>query len=164
MEPIYFVAILDFEYDEENRKFYRDVVLKDQDGDIFYEKLRFKFLQMPLFTKTEVDLENRFDKWCYFLKNLETFDNIPGILNDPIFKKAFDKAALANMTIEQRDKYTVSLMNYLELKSSIDTAVEEREIEIAENLITLGSADELIAKATHLPIELIQEIRKRLGK
>jgi hypothetical protein len=37
LEPIYFVAILDFEYDEaeERRKFRRDITLKDQDGDFF---------------------------------------------------------------------------------------------------------------------------------
>ncbi|MCK5356342.1 MAG: Rpn family recombination-promoting nuclease/putative transposase, partial [Methyloprofundus sp.] len=47
--PVYFIAILDFHYDEkeEERKFRRDVCLKDQDGDIFYDKLHFKFLQMP---------------------------------------------------------------------------------------------------------------------
>jgi len=70
LEPIYFVAILDFEYDEaeERRKFRRDVALKDQDGDVFFDKLHFKFLQMPLFNKKENELETKFDKWCYFLK------------------------------------------------------------------------------------------------
>jgi hypothetical protein len=50
LAPIYSVAILDFEYDEaeERRKFRRDVVLKEQDGDVFLGKLYFKFLQMPL--------------------------------------------------------------------------------------------------------------------
>ena len=57
--PVYFIAILDFIYDEkeDERKFRRDVSLKDQDGDIFYDKLHFKFLQMPLFNKTEYELE-----------------------------------------------------------------------------------------------------------
>lgn len=47
--PIYLIAILDFHYNEEEkiRKFRRDVCLKDQDEDIFYDKLHFKFLQMP---------------------------------------------------------------------------------------------------------------------
>ena len=62
--PVYFIAILDFKYDgkEEERKFRRDVCLKDQDGDVFYDKLHFKFLQMPLFNKTEDELERHFDK------------------------------------------------------------------------------------------------------
>lgn len=83
LEPIYFVAILDFEYDEaeERRKFRRDVALKDQDGEVFFDKLHFKFLQMPLFHLQEHELKTKFDKWCYFLKNLESFDHIPNILN-----------------------------------------------------------------------------------
>jgi predicted transposase/invertase (TIGR01784 family) len=114
LQPIYFVALLDFEYDEneEIRKFRRDVALKDQDGDLFFDKLHFKFLQMPLFKKRENELETRFDKWCYFLKNLETFDNIPQILNEPIFQQAFGTAALANLTPEQRERYEQSLVQY----------------------------------------------------
>jgi hypothetical protein len=63
------IAILDFDYDEaeEKRKFIRSVYLKDQDGDIFYDKLHFKFLQMRMFNKTADELETHFDKWMYFL-------------------------------------------------------------------------------------------------
>jgi PD-(D/E)XK nuclease family transposase len=84
--------------DEETdkQKFFREVALKDQDGELFYdnrgaEPLHFKFLQMPLFIKKENELLNHFDKWCYFLKNLGNFDHIPAILNEPIFQKAFHK-------------------------------------------------------------------------
>ena len=169
LEPIYFVAILDFEYDEEEerRKFRRDVALKDQDGDLFYEKLHFKFLQMPLFTKQEHELESRFDKWCYFLKNLQSFDHIPAILNEPIFQKAFEVAELASMTAEQRDKYEQSLIHYWDMKNVIDTAVEEaveaavegKAIEIASNLIKTGLDDQPIADATGLTLELVKKLR-----
>jgi hypothetical protein len=44
------IAILDFQYDEkeEKQKFLRSIKLKDPYGEIFYDKLNFKFLQMPL--------------------------------------------------------------------------------------------------------------------
>lgn len=172
LAPIYFVAILDFEYDEEEerRKFRRDIALKDQDGDLFYEKLHFKFLQMPLFTKQEHELETRFDKWCYFLKNLQSFDNIPAILNEPIFQKAFKTAELANMTAEQRDRYEQSLINYWDMNAIIDTAVEEaveeavqeKQMEIAENLLQTGMDDTTIAAVTGLDLDLIKELRQKL--
>jgi hypothetical protein len=59
---IYFIAILDFHYDEqeEARKFRRDVCLKDQDSELFYDKLHCKFLQMPLFNKQEHEVGNPF--------------------------------------------------------------------------------------------------------
>ncbi len=178
LSPIYFVAILDFEYDEEEerRKFRRDVALKDQDGDLFYDKLHFKFLQMPLFTKKEDELETRFDKWCYFLKNLIDFDHIPAILNEPIFQKAFKTAELANLTSEQRDKYDYSLIQYWDMKSVIETAVEEaveaavgtavekRNIEIAKKMILAGSINDFIVQMTELPIETIEKLRAALKK
>lgn len=68
---------------------FREVALKDQDGQLFYDKLVFNFLQMPLFNKQESELTSHFDKWLYFLKNLESFDHISTILREPIFEKAF---------------------------------------------------------------------------
>ncbi len=68
LAAIYFVAILDFEYDDKNSKrvFRRDVCLKDQYGEVFSEKLHFCFLQMPLFDKTATAVQSQFDKWCFF--------------------------------------------------------------------------------------------------
>ncbi len=161
LASIYFVAILDFEYDEaeERRKFRRDVALKDQDGDIFFDKLHFKFLQMPLFKKTETELETHFDKWCYFLKNLESFDHIPSILNEPIFQKAFGTAELANLTLEQRSIYEENLIQYWGMKSALETAVEEKQIEIAKNLLQTSLTNEDIAKHTGLTIGQIEQLR-----
>ncbi len=170
LQPVYFVAILDFIYDEETdkQKFFREVALKDQDGDLFYDKLHFKFLQMPLFKKKEQDLQSQFDKWCYFLKNLGSFDHIPAILNEPIFAKAFGTSELAAMTADQRRNYERSLMYYLDMKNVVKTAVDEavqvalesNTIEIAKNLISLGSATDFIIKATNLTAAQIEELRK----
>ena len=159
LAPIYFVAILDFEYDEEEerRKFRRDIALKDQDGDLFYEKLHFKFLQMPLFTKQEHELETRFDKWCYFLKNLQSFDHIPAILNEPIFQKAFETAELANMTAEQRDRYDQSLIHYWDMKAIIDTAVEEA-VKKAEE--AKKEAEEAVKKAEEDVKKAEEDVKK----
>ncbi len=166
LEPIYFVAVLDFEYDEaeERRKFRRDVALKDQDGDVFFDKLHFKFLQMPLFNKKENELETKFDKWCYFLKNLESFDHIPSILNEPIFRKAFGTAELAGLTAQQRDNYEQSLIQYRDLKSALETAVEDRLIENATNGILKGYENNIIADLTGLTVEQIEKLRAELKK
>ncbi len=166
LEAIYFVALLDFEYDEaeERRKFRRDVALKDQDGDMFFDKLHFRFLQMPLFNKTADELETKFDKWCYFLKHLEVFDHIPAILNEPIFQKAFGTAELAGLSAAQRERYEQSLIQYRDLKSALETVVEEREIEIAKNFIALKLDNATIAKGTGLSVEKIERIRRSMVK
>ena len=74
---------------------------KAQDGDVFYDKLHFKFLQMPLFTQQEHELETHFDKWVYFLKHLEDFDHIPAILNEPIFQKGFEIAEVSHLSSDR---------------------------------------------------------------
>jgi len=127
LSPVYYIAILDFKYDEaeEKQKLLRDVALKDQYGQLFYDKLFFKFLQMPLFTKQAHELQNHFDKWLYFLKNLENLDHIPAILNEPLFHKAFNTLEEANLSPEQQAQYRKSLFSYWELKGVVDTALEE---------------------------------------
>ncbi|MDX2301648.1 MAG: Rpn family recombination-promoting nuclease/putative transposase [Microscillaceae bacterium] len=170
LESIYFVAILDFEYDEaeERRKFHRDVSLKDQDGDLFFDKLHFKFLQMPLFIKQEHELENRFDKWCYFLKNLENFDHIPAILNEPVFQKAFGTAALANLSPEQRAVYEENLIQYWGVKSAIETAVEaaveSKQISMAKIMLENQESLEKITKYTGLTAEQVEKLKDKLEK
>jgi predicted transposase/invertase (TIGR01784 family) len=166
LEPIYFVAVLDFEYDEaeERRKFRRDVALKDQDGDLFFDKLHFKFLQMPLFKLEEHELKNKFDKWCYFLKNLESFDHIPAIINEPIFQKAFETSKLSNLSPEQRSIYDENLIQYWGMKSALETAVEEREIEIAKNAILENADNKFIAKITGLTVEEVEKLRAEMNK
>lgn len=171
--PVYLIAILDFKYDEqeEARKFRRDVCLKDQDGEVFYDKLHFKFLQMPLFDKQEHELETHFDKWVYFLKHLEDFDHIPAILNEPIFQHGFDVAEVAKFTSQQYDAYLKSIAEYSEAKAALDTAfldgekkgIEKGKIEgektkamdVAKTMLTKGFDVDTIAEITKLkPTEI----------
>jgi predicted transposase/invertase (TIGR01784 family) len=171
--PVYFIAILNFHYDEaeERRKFRRDVCLKDQDGEVFYDKFHFKFLQMPLFTKQEHELESHFDKWVYFLKNLENFDHIPDILNEPIFQKGFEIAELSQLSPRQYDAYLKSLLAYSEVKNVSDTAfvdgkaegkaegkIEEKQA-IARMMLMDNEAIEKIARYTQLSVGQIELLR-----
>jgi predicted transposase/invertase (TIGR01784 family) len=164
--PVYFIAILDFEYDKgiKPRKFFRDVFLKDQDGDLFYEKLNFKFLQMPLFKKSEDELEGHFDKWLYFLKNLESFDHIPAILNEPIFQKGFEIAEISHLTPLQHELYQKSLLQYWEVKNVADTSFKdgkiERSFEIAKEMLLDNEPIEKIVRYTQLSVEQIENLRK----
>ena len=165
LKAVYFVGILDFEYDEkeERRKFRRDVMLKDQDGDVFYEKMQYIFLQMPLFEKTESELENHRDKWIYFLKNLVNFDRIPEILHERIFEKAFEKAELARMNKTEREQYEANLKVYRDNFAVLDTARAEGKaegkiegkIEVARGMKKEGFDMTMISKLTGLSSEEI---------
>jgi predicted transposase/invertase (TIGR01784 family) len=160
LTPIYMIAILDFLYDEETekQKFLRSVALKDQDGELFYDKLHFKFIQMPLFNKAENELVSHFDKWIYFLKNLETSNSIPDILREPIFEKAFHEAEIAAMTSKEYDKYQESLMSYIEVREVKKTAVEDNSKKIAREMKKDGVSSAKIMKYTGLSEKEIDDL------
>jgi predicted transposase/invertase (TIGR01784 family) len=105
------------------------------------------------------ELKTKFDKWCYFLKNLENFDQIPSILNEPIFQKAFGTAELAGLSAEQRAIYEENLIQYWGMKSAVETAVEEKQIEIARNMLNDNEPIEKVAKYTGLTVEQIEALR-----
>jgi predicted transposase/invertase (TIGR01784 family) len=187
LNAVYFVAVLDFWYEMEDEAiFRRDVHLKDQANQTFSDKLNFIFLQMPAFQKTETQLETRFDKWAYFLKNLESFENIPQILNEPIFSKAFATAEMAKMHPQQRNAYAKSKLDYIGIIEVANTAKEEgrelgreegreqgreqgreegreqgREEEKKALVIALckdGDSPTRISKLLGIPIEKVQQI------
>jgi hypothetical protein len=67
---------------------------------------------MPRFNKQENELKTRFDKWLYFLKHLEDFEEIPAILNEGVFVKGFEAAEIANFDKKQMTEYEDSLKVY----------------------------------------------------
>ncbi len=55
-----------------------DVMFYDFENKMkFSDKLRFIYLEMPKFSKTEDELESNYDKWLYLLKNIGQLEEIP---------------------------------------------------------------------------------------
>jgi predicted transposase/invertase (TIGR01784 family) len=111
------------------------VGLIDQNGELFSDNVHYIFIQMPLFNKKEEELVTKLDKWLYFLKNLENFDSIPEILNEPIFKKGFETAKIANMNAIEYETYERNRMIYWENESVMKNALltgEKQGIAIGE--------------------------------
>jgi hypothetical protein len=50
------------------------------------------------------------------------------------------------------------------MKSALETAVEEKQIEIAKNLIVIGLDNATIAKATGLSYEEVEKLRLEIKK
>jgi predicted transposase/invertase (TIGR01784 family) len=126
---------------------------------------------MPNFTKKENELENRFDQWLYFFKNLETFTVIPEIFkNGVVFTEAIEKAELSRMGEDSLATYYAGLKEYRDNNSKIKTAKNEglkegeeigkkkEKLEIAKNCIEDGMGIQKIAKLTCLSEEEIRGI------
>ena len=129
LQAVYTIALLDFVFDEDKNdpsKFRYDIKLTDTETkEVFYNKLTFIYLEMPKFNKTVDELETRFDKWLYVIRNLNRLDRVPDKLRERVFEKLFETAEIAKFTPEQIRSYEDSLKYYRDLKNSIDTAKQE---------------------------------------
>lgn len=142
LKAVYTIAILDFIFDDDKQepdKYRYDVKLTDiETNRIFYDKLTFIYLEMPKFNKSIEQLETRFDKWLYVIRNLNRLDRIPDKLKEKIFDKLFETAEIARFNPQQIEYYEDSLKNYRDLKNSLDTAREEGEEKGIEKGIIKG--------------------------
>lgn len=172
LEAVYCVGLLGFEFEKEKegKEYINNVQLKNQNNKIFYDKLTFIFIELPKYNKKESELETHFDKWLYFLKNLESFNKIPDILKEDIFEEAFKVAEIAKFTPEELMEYEESLRIYRDNINVIETAKEEgreegreegelkKSIEIATNLLDVLD-DNTIAIKTGLSVEEVKRLR-----
>jgi len=125
--------------------------------------LTFIYLEMPKFNKSVDELETRFDKWLYVIRNLNKLDRVPDKLREQIFDKLFATAEIAKFTQEQVRSYEDSLKYYRDLKNSLDTARDEGKIEgkieVAKNLLLSGVSIDLIVKSTGLSESEIKKLK-----
>ena len=173
LKSVYTIGILDFVFEESDPNKYRhDVKLAEQETkEVFYDKLTYIYLEMPKFNKSEKELETRFEKWMFVLKNLPKLDRIPVELKEQIFLKLFDTAEIAKLKPEEYKQYEASMNAYRDVKNSVDTAFEKgikkgikegekkKAIEVAKNLLKNRVNIEIIMKSTGLTKKEIEELK-----
>jgi len=129
LAAVYTVGILDFVFDEDAKAHDLDVIhkvqLKNQRGNVFYDKLTFIYLTLPHFSKTLEQLDSLQDKWLYIFKHLHELHDIPAVLKESIFLKVFAVAKIAKFSRQEQQAYQDSLKYYRDLKNVTDTAREE---------------------------------------
>ncbi len=168
LAPVYCIAILDFTFDDDRANLYEvvhKVNLKDQNNNVFSDKLTLMYLEMPNFKKGLEELETRLDKWLFFINNLKDLQSIPKLLGDEMFSSAFEVAKFSNLDQKGRDQYEYSLKIIRDNFATQQTAFAEGEargelnanLKTARNLKTLGMNLEQIAAATGLSAEELEQ-------
>ncbi|NEQ11006.1 MAG: Rpn family recombination-promoting nuclease/putative transposase, partial [Moorea sp. SIO4E2] len=161
LKAVYTVGVLDFVFDDHSlgaRSLGREtrpgshrkndqtilhtVELKNQDCQVFYDKLKFlslgarslgrearpgshRYIELPKFTKTIDQLETHFDKWLFVLKNLSELQNRPQPFQEPVFNQLFDVAEIANFSRTEQDNYQNSLKYYRDMNNIVETSRQE---------------------------------------
>jgi predicted transposase/invertase (TIGR01784 family) len=122
---VYVVALMDFSFDHTHRDQYlHDVRLMDvMTHTVFYDKLRYVFVELPKFKKSADELKTNEDGWLYSLRNMEILDEIPVPLRKKkVFRELYQLAEVINLSPEDMNAYQESLKikrdNYSALESA----------------------------------------------
>ena len=176
--PVYVVCIMNFMPKEhEVTKFRTDVALREKSSDsMFSDKLRFIYLSLPFFDKSEEECETGFEKWIYVLKYMEVLERLPFTAQKKIFDHLAKLPDARFLSSEEREKYDESikavddyygvLMSYY--MNGIDEGVAKGEargshhksLEIAKKMMAKGMDENTIMEITGLTQE---EIRKLIS-
>lgn len=175
LKAVYCISVLDFSLADEpiDGSFLHRVGLVDLiTGKVFSNKLQFVYLEVPKFVKKQEDLETKFDKWMYVLKNLEFLERLPEVIQEKIFSKVMDIAELVNLDKKERKDYEESLKNYRDLKNALDSSEEKgfemgKQVGVEEtkrigviNLFRQNVSLEVISQALEIDVEKVKEILK----
>ena len=106
LKAVYGVFFLNFSLTDLPRKLRTDIVLSDRDShELFTDKMRFIFLELPSFNKEESECETDFERWIYVLKNMETLQRLPFKARNAVFQRLEQIVDIASMSKEDRVKY-----------------------------------------------------------
>jgi predicted transposase/invertase (TIGR01784 family) len=164
LKEVYLIAILEFDlkHDKSGRYLHNISLANTDTGKIFYNKLGYKFLELPKFVKTEAELETDLDRWFYLLKHMSHLDKIPAVLNKRIFQKIFKIAEVNKLTKEEKAMYDSNLKARWDYENSIAFAREEAEhtkaVDIAREMKKEGVSVAQIMTFTKLPVEDIEKL------
>jgi predicted transposase/invertase (TIGR01784 family) len=127
LSAVYTVGVLDFIFDDhkDDDTFLHIVELKNQRCEVFYEKLKFIYIELPKFTKSLDQLETHFDKWMFLLRHLAELTDRPQPLEEGVFPELFAAAEIANFSPTEQETYQNSLKYYRDMNNVVDTARQE---------------------------------------
>ena len=177
LKAVYCIGILDFVFDKNDQKkeTIHTIELKNQHNQVFYDKLKYIYLEMPNFNLSLEQLETHQDRWLFFIKNLANLHEIPELFKDDIIYQGFETAKIAALNKTEQAIYQQSLKDYRDLYNVVNTSHKEgfeegreqgieegeynRAINTAINLKALNSlSEQQIAEATGLPVETIKNL------
>ena len=143
--------------------FAADIALSEKSSDsIFSDKLRFIYLSLPFFDKSEEECETGFEKWIYVLKYMEVLERLPFTAQKKIFDHLAKLADVRCLSSEEQEKYDESIKAvddyYSGLYGSYVEGEEKGRAEVARNLLAMGMSWSQIMQATGLTEEELKQL------
>lgn len=162
LTPVYSIGVLDFIFDDHRQddSYIHTVELKDQECRVFYDKLKFIYIELPKFKKPLEALTSHQDQWLFLLRHLPSLEDRPQPFQDPVFLQLFEIAEIANFSRIEQDSYQNSLKYYRDLNNVVNTSREEGRIEGREEGRIEGREEGRVEQARLL---LCRQLVRKLG-
>ena len=127
LKAVYGVFFLNFPMPgTKAHKLRTDIVLSDRDThELFSDKMRYIFIELPSFAKEEEECANDFERWIYVLKNMDTLKRMPFRARKSVFEKLEEVVTLSSLTRAEREKYDESLKTYRDRLAELAFAQQE---------------------------------------
>ena len=124
LTAVYGVFFINFPLDKENNGYFcKDVALMEKrNGNVFNNKFRQFFIELPRFKKEEKECENYFECWIYNLINMDKLERISFKDQKAIFGRLEQIASQANLTKEEREQYETEWKIYNDYFNTIESA------------------------------------------
>ena len=176
LKAVYGVFFLNFPMPgTKAHKLRTDIVLSDRDThELFSDKMRYIFIELPSFAKEEEECANDFERWIYVLKNMDTLKRMPFRARKSVFEKLEEVVTLSSLTRAEREKYDESLKTYRDRLAELAFAQQEgrekgraeglaegraeEKLKNARNMKAAGISPELIVQITGLTPEAIADL------
>ena len=138
---------------------------------MFSDKLRFIYLSLPFFDKSEEECETGFEKWIYVLKYMEVLERLPFTAQKKIFDHLAKLADVRCLSSEEQEKYDESIKavddyysglygSYIEgEEKGIAKGELSKSLAIARNLLAMGMSWSQIMQATGLTEEQLKQLQ-----
>ncbi len=163
LNQVIFVGILNFTFFTDDKEYitrHRTVNIKTDVSTL--NGMEYSFIELTKFKKKMDDITTLVDKWIYFIKNAKNLDVIPADVKDKGLKRAYEDANKHKWTKDELMAYDYAQMRKQDEKGKLTKAEkkgrEQREIEMAKEMIKENLSIEQIIRITKLEKEPIEKL------
>ena len=151
------------------RKFLQRVTLKNEDNEIFSEKIMFFFVDLSIFAsdKARVDFGDPRQKWAYYIRNIGKLSESDVRRETGIFREFVNECRMSNLNETEMKEYKKSIMEYEDVQDACVAAKEDgfeegeanKAREIALGMLSKGYAVDIISELTGLAEDEIRHFQ-----
>ena len=177
LNDVVLISVMDFVLFKGLDRWCSQYILKEIETNYApFNQLRLCCLELKKFDKTEKQLSGMLDKWAFFLKETGNLKVRPDALSDPVFDVAFEKAEVGGLSPKEKEAYDASIQEVLDkrgmiaagmekgekigLEKGLEKGREERDREIALEMLAEGESIAKICKYTNLTEKQIKTLKK----